>query len=99
MTEMKGPSYNFAKGNAADVLIVGAGPAGLMAATTLARYGVSFRIIDKRPQRVLLGHASGTLRGPIHDLSPIHHYVSCRYSATDGKDFSHAWLAACYGQQ
>ncbi len=30
-----------------DVLIVGAGPTGLTAATLLARYGVKFRIIDK----------------------------------------------------
>ena len=30
-----------------DVLIVGAGPTGLTAATLLARYGVDFRIIDK----------------------------------------------------
>ena len=31
-----------------DVLIVGAGPAGLMAANALARAGVSVRIVDKR---------------------------------------------------
>jgi 2-polyprenyl-6-methoxyphenol hydroxylase-like FAD-dependent oxidoreductase len=29
-----------------DVLIVGAGPTGLMLAEELARYGVNFRIID-----------------------------------------------------
>ncbi len=33
--------------NTVDVLIVGAGPTGLTAATLLARYGVDFRIIDK----------------------------------------------------
>ena len=49
----------FAKGKAVDVLIVGAGPTGLMAAITLARYGISFRIIDKRPQQVFRGHAAG----------------------------------------
>jgi 2-polyprenyl-6-methoxyphenol hydroxylase-like FAD-dependent oxidoreductase len=31
-----------------DVLVVGAGPVGYMAAVTLARYGIDFRIIDKR---------------------------------------------------
>ena len=33
--------------NTTDVLIVGAGPTGLTAATLLARYGVDFRIVDK----------------------------------------------------
>ena len=42
-----------------DVLIVGAGPVGYMAALTLARYGVDFRIIDKRALPVQTGHASG----------------------------------------
>ncbi|PSN14953.1 hypothetical protein C7293_09410 [filamentous cyanobacterium CCT1] len=32
-----------------DVLIVGAGPTGLLLASVLARYGVSLRLIDKRP--------------------------------------------------
>ena len=49
----------FTKGRAVDVLIVGAGPTGYMAASTLARYGVAFRIVDKRPTRVDRGHASG----------------------------------------
>jgi 2-polyprenyl-6-methoxyphenol hydroxylase-like FAD-dependent oxidoreductase len=33
------------------VLIVGAGPVGLTAATELARYGIAVRIVDKSPQR------------------------------------------------
>jgi NADPH-dependent 2,4-dienoyl-CoA reductase/sulfur reductase-like enzyme len=40
-TMSPGPSY-------VDVLIVGAGPAGLMCANALARAGVNVRIIDKR---------------------------------------------------
>jgi len=32
----------------ADVLIIGAGPAGLFASNALARAGVNVRIIDKR---------------------------------------------------
>lgn len=35
-----------------DVLIVGAGPAGLMMATWLAKCGVKTRIIDKRGTKV-----------------------------------------------
>ncbi|EGX91504.1 FAD binding domain protein [Cordyceps militaris CM01] len=41
-----------------DVLIVGAGPAGCMSAVTLQRYGIDFRVIDKRPTRTQTGHAS-----------------------------------------
>jgi 2-polyprenyl-6-methoxyphenol hydroxylase-like FAD-dependent oxidoreductase len=40
-----------------DVLIVGAGPVGLMAACELARCGVSCRIIEQAPQRSLLSRA------------------------------------------
>ena len=36
------------KASMVDVLIVGAGPAGIMAANALARAGVSVRIVDKR---------------------------------------------------
>jgi phenol 2-monooxygenase len=35
-----------------DVLIVGAGPAGLMLATWLAKCGVKARIVDKRGTKV-----------------------------------------------
>lgn len=42
-----------------EVLIVGAGPTGLMAAVTLVQYGVPCRIIDRRLDRTKVGHASG----------------------------------------
>ncbi|KAJ5902637.1 hypothetical protein N7495_003165 [Penicillium taxi] len=42
-----------------DVLIIGAGPSGLMAAYWMARYGVNARIIDKRSTKVFTGHADG----------------------------------------
>ncbi|KAJ5826772.1 Monooxygenase FAD-binding [Penicillium robsamsonii] len=42
-----------------DVLIIGAGPSGLMAAYWMARYGVSARIIDKRDTKIFIGHADG----------------------------------------
>ena len=47
---------------AVDVLLVGAGPAGYMAAVTLARYGVDFRIIDQRAETIQGGQAGGTYR-------------------------------------
>ncbi|KAK3620712.1 hypothetical protein LTR56_023229 [Elasticomyces elasticus] len=42
-----------------DVLIVGAGPAGLMMATCLAKYGIEARIIDKRGTKIFNGQADG----------------------------------------
>ncbi|KGO72669.1 Monooxygenase, FAD-binding [Penicillium italicum] len=42
-----------------DVLIIGAGPSGLMAAYWMARCGVNARIIDNRDTKVFLGHADG----------------------------------------
>ncbi|KAG8900286.1 hypothetical protein FRB99_006141 [Tulasnella sp. 403] len=42
-----------------DVLIIGAGPAGLMCAQGLAAAGVDVRIIDKRPKAVPAGQADG----------------------------------------
>lgn len=38
-----------------DVLIVGAGPAGLMAATWMARCGIKTRIVDKRGTKIYSG--------------------------------------------
>ena len=59
MAEAMEDMQQFAQGKAVDVLIVGAGPTGFMAAATLARYGITFRLIDKRSQQVLCGHAAG----------------------------------------
>ena len=42
-----------------DLLIIGAGPAGLMAAAWASRYNISARIIDKKGARVNRGHADG----------------------------------------
>jgi len=40
-------------------VIIGAGPAGLMAAWWMARCGIKARIIDKRGTKVINGHADG----------------------------------------
>ncbi|KAF8555662.1 hypothetical protein OG21DRAFT_1410577 [Imleria badia] len=42
-----------------DVLIIGAGPAGVMCANALAMAGTDVRIIDKRPLKVAAGQADG----------------------------------------
>lgn len=42
-----------------EILIVGAGPTGLMMACQLLRFGVSFRIIDKQPDRAQESRAFG----------------------------------------
>ncbi|KAJ7176637.1 FAD binding domain-containing protein [Mycena filopes] len=42
-----------------DVLVIGAGPAGLMCANALASAGVSVRIVDQRPIKVAAGQADG----------------------------------------
>ncbi|KAL6703059.1 hypothetical protein ACN47E_010266 [Coniothyrium glycines] len=42
-----------------DVLVVGAGPAGLMLADNLVRFGIKTRIIDDRPERTTTGRADG----------------------------------------
>ncbi|KAI0042735.1 hypothetical protein FA95DRAFT_1499663 [Auriscalpium vulgare] len=42
-----------------DVLIIGAGPAGVMCANGLARAGVRVRIVDNRPVKVSAGQADG----------------------------------------
>ncbi|RBR27018.1 uncharacterized protein FIESC28_00286 [Fusarium coffeatum] len=45
--------------NKVDVLIVGAGPAGLMAAAWMAHCGINARIIDKRNTKIFCGQADG----------------------------------------
>ncbi|KAI0035281.1 FAD binding domain-containing protein [Vararia minispora EC-137] len=44
-----------------DVLVIGAGPAGLMCALGLLRAGVKVKIIDKRAQKVAVGQADGIM--------------------------------------
>ncbi|MCJ1380409.1 hypothetical protein MMC17_003512 [Xylographa soralifera] len=42
----------------ADILIIGATPAGLMAASCLTRCGATFRIVEKRPKCIKRGYAN-----------------------------------------
>ena len=54
-----------------DVLIVGAGPAGLMMANWMSRWGVKTRIVDKRGTKVS-GQALGSRILPMPLLMPTH---------------------------
>jgi 2-polyprenyl-6-methoxyphenol hydroxylase-like FAD-dependent oxidoreductase len=42
-----------------DVLIIGAGPAGLMMAAWMARCGINARVVDKRGTKIYAGQADG----------------------------------------
>jgi len=42
-----------------EVLIIGAGPAGVMCANALAREGINVRVVDKRPENIPAGQADG----------------------------------------
>ncbi|KAJ5682531.1 hypothetical protein N7462_005696 [Penicillium macrosclerotiorum] len=55
MNQTQSPSEE----SATDVLIVGAGPSGLMAAYWMARCGIRARVIDKRGTKVFTGQADG----------------------------------------
>ncbi|KAF8884619.1 FAD binding domain-containing protein [Infundibulicybe gibba] len=48
---------NFHPRSEVDVMIVGGGPVGLATAASLARQGVSFRILDKSPHPLIVGRA------------------------------------------
>ncbi|KAG9075216.1 hypothetical protein FS749_013139, partial [Ceratobasidium sp. UAMH 11750] len=40
-----------------DVLVIGAGPAGLMCTYNLAQAGINVRVVDRRKERLLKGQA------------------------------------------
>ena len=45
---IQAPTNGTVKESKVDVLVIGAGPAGLMASNALQRAGVSVRVVDKR---------------------------------------------------
>ncbi|KIL69101.1 hypothetical protein M378DRAFT_70250 [Amanita muscaria Koide BX008] len=47
------------KNSQVDVLIIGAGPSGLMAGNALAKAGINVRLVDIKPVPVLVGQADG----------------------------------------
>ncbi|KAF5505024.1 Phenol hydroxylase [Colletotrichum siamense] len=50
---------NSAAGGKSDVCVVGAGPAGLMLGSLLARFGQKVELIDERPDQTTVGRADG----------------------------------------
>ncbi|EOD47970.1 putative fad binding domain-containing protein [Neofusicoccum parvum UCRNP2] len=52
-------NHGLQRPSTSDVLVVGAGPAGLMLADNLSRFGMKVEIIDNRPNRTLTGRADG----------------------------------------
>ncbi|EQB55923.1 FAD binding domain-containing protein [Colletotrichum gloeosporioides Cg-14] len=50
---------NTAAGGKSDVCVVGAGPAGLMLGSLLARFGQKVELIDERPDQTTVGRADG----------------------------------------
>ncbi|RLV92355.1 hypothetical protein JA1_003193 [Spathaspora sp. JA1] len=71
-----------------DVLIIGAGPAGLMCATWLARCGIPFRIIDKRSTKIFSGQADGL------QCRSLEIFKSFSESAFDFTTLDNAWKVA-----
>ena len=54
------------------VLIIGAGPTGLIMASELSRYGIDYRIIDKRPERTKTSNALGIHPRTMEMLEDMH---------------------------
>ncbi|KAB8297959.1 hypothetical protein EYC80_001737 [Monilinia laxa] len=53
------------------VTIIGAGPAGLMLACTLARYGIQVKVLDDRPSSTATGRADGLQPKTIETLKQL----------------------------
>ncbi|RLL96058.1 hypothetical protein CFD26_106069 [Aspergillus turcosus] len=71
-----------------DVLIIGAGPSGLMAAYWMARCGVNARIIDKRGTKVFTGQADGLRPRTLELLDSIGVVHRVLHEACEAAEFS-----------
>jgi 2-polyprenyl-6-methoxyphenol hydroxylase-like FAD-dependent oxidoreductase len=79
-------------------LIIGAGPTGLLMGCILARFGVPFRIIDKKPERTLTANAVGIQTRTLElldNLGIVHHFIKAGHECKaihihqEGKDLAH----------
>jgi hypothetical protein len=78
-----------------DVVIVGAGPAGLMCATALAAAGITVRIIDKRAQQVMIGHADGVMPRSLEVLQVRTAYSGSRLLLKENGRVTESWIHSC----
>lgn len=54
-----------------DVVVIGAGPAGLMLAANLVRFGIRTTVIDDRPDKTSTGRADGLQPKSIETLKQM----------------------------
>lgn len=77
-----------------DILIIGAGPAGLLAACWASQYPVSVRIIDKNASRKPTGHADGIHSRTLEILDSFGIDGVIRYGVVD--NVSCYWVRASF---
>lgn len=72
-----------------DCVVVGAGPVGLVLANELARFGVSYRIVEKIPERSTWSKALMITSRTMHILEDIglHEEILSRGTVAEGLDF------------
>lgn len=62
---------NLDETSTSDVVVVGAGPAGLMLAANLVRFGIKTTILDDRPDKTATGRADGLQPKSIETLKQM----------------------------
>ena len=74
-----------------DLLIIGAGPAGLMAALCAASYGIKARIIDKRVKKLEVGFGDGFM---IRTMEILDTFGLAGKVSEEGHPFTahHSWV-------
>ncbi|RAL65550.1 hypothetical protein DID88_005224 [Monilinia fructigena] len=72
------------------VTIIGAGPAGLMLACTLVRYGIQVRVLDDRPSSTATGRADGLQPKTIETLKQLGLAASLLEKGVESCDGAHS---------
>jgi len=74
------------------VLVVGAGPTGLAAAATLAKLGISVRVIDKNQERSDKSKALGVQAGTLECLDAVFGFQLSEEMVKTGRPAKEAWI-------